>query len=70
MSGVNEFDLDSILEDLETINPNIDAGQISLILAAVSGVIVSIIYALKHIRHSECLKICECDQENNNISEV
>lgn len=38
---------------------------VSLIIGGAAAALVSVIYALKNIRHSSCLGCIECDQRTN-----
>ena len=47
-----------------TNTENISAEGVSLVLAGVAAAIASVVYSLKHVKHSSCcLGLFECDQK-------
>ena len=47
---------------MNSTNVNMNAEGVAMIIAGVSAAIVAIIYAMKHIKHSDCGCI-SCDQQ-------
>ncbi len=45
-----------------------EAQDIGFIIASISALICSIIYALKHVKKSECLGCLKCTQDTGDIS--
>ena len=47
-----------------TNTENISAEGVSLVIGGVAAAIASIVYSLKHVKHSSCcLGLLECDQK-------